>query len=178
MAYSSSSDVGKLTLLYSPEIVVHRSAALILVALAAVACHNAPRGGLDQPGAATPQLAVQNFLAAAKAQNLQSLATAWGTDKGPARDVVDKSQIEKRELIMICYLNHDSYRVRGEGPGEEGRRNFTVDLNRGGLVRTTTITTVAGPAQRYYVEQAALEPLTDLCAGGVTSSSPTPRPPR
>ncbi len=157
---------------------MHRSAALIVAALAVVSCHNAPRGGLDQPGAATPQLAVKNFLAAAKAQNLQSLATAWGTDKGPARDVVDKSQIEKRELIMMCYLNHDSYRVRSEGPGEEGRRTFTVDLNRGGLVRTTTMTTVAGPAQRYYVEQVALEPLTDLCAGGVTSSSPIPRPPR
>ena len=154
---------------------MHRPAALILVALTAVACHNAPRGGVDQPGAATPQLAVQNFLGAAKAQNLQSLALAWGTDKGPARDVVDKSQIERRELIMMCYLNHDTYRIRGEGPGQEGRRSFTVDLNRSGMVRTTTLTTVQGPAQRYYVEQVALEPLTDLCAGGVSTSTPPDR---
>ena len=156
---------------------MHRSAALILAALTAVGCHNAPRGGVDQPGAATPQLAVQNFLAAAKAQNLQSLATAWGTDKGPARDVVDKSQIERRELIMMCYLNHDTYRVRGEGPAQQGRRAFTVDLNRSGMVRTTTVTTVEGPAQRYYVEQVALEPLTDLCAGGVQTSTPPGRTP-
>ena len=156
---------------------MHRSAALILAALTAVGCHNAPRGGVDQPGAATPQLAVQNFLAAAKAQNLQSLATAWGTDKGPARDVVDKSQIERRELIMMCYLNHDTYRVRGEGPAQQGRRAFTVDLNRSGMVRTTTVTTVEGPAQRYYVEQVALEPLTDLCAGGVPTSTPPGRTP-
>ena len=154
---------------------MHRSAALILVALTAVACQSAPRGGVDQPGAATPQLAVQNFLAAAKAQNLQSLAMAWGTDKGPARDVVDKSQIERRELIMICYLNHDTYRVLGEGPGQEGRHKYTVELNRSGMARATTMTTVQGPAQRFYVEQVALEPLTDLCAGGVPTSAPPGR---
>lgn len=156
---------------------MHRSAALILVALTVVACHNAPRTGVDQPGAPTPQLAVQHFLDAAKAQNLQSLALAWGTEKGPARDVVDKSQIERRELIMMCYLNHDSYRIRGEGPGQQGRHNYTVDLNRSGMVRTTTLTTVQGPAQRYYVEQVALEPLTDLCAGGVSTSTPPGREP-
>ena len=135
---------------------MHRPAALILVALTAVACHNAPRGGVDQPGAATPQLAVQNFLAAAKAQNLQSLALAWGTDKGPARDVVDKSQIERRELIMMCYLNHDTYRIRGEGPGQLGRRTYTVDLNRSGMVRTTTLTTV------HKLDEAGVRAILDL----------------
>ena len=154
---------------------MHRFAAIVLIALAA--CHNGPRSGIDEPGAPTPQLAVEHFLAAAKAQNLQALAMAWGTDKGPARDVVEKSQIERRELIMMCYLNHDSYRVRSEGPGQEGRRSFVVDLNRGGLVRTTTLTTIAGPANRYYVEKAALEPLTDLCAGGVPTSTPPSRTP-
>ena len=156
---------------------MHRPAALILAALIMVGCHNGPRGGVDQPGAATPQLAVQNFLAAAKAQNLQSLALAWGTDKGPARDVVDKAQIERRELIMMCYLNHDTYRVTGEGPAQEGRRAYSVQLNRGGMVRATTLTTVQGPAQRFYVEQVALEPLTDLCAGGVPTSTPPGRTP-
>ena len=154
---------------------MQRYAALVLVAL--VACHNGSRSGVDEPGAPTPQLAVEHFLTAAKAQNLQALAMAWGTDKGPARDVVDRSQIERRELIMMCYLNHDSYRVRSEGPAQEGRRAFIVDLNRGGLVRTTTVTTVPGPAQRYYVEQVALEPLTDLCAGGVPTSTPPGRTP-
>src|SRR4051812_22244397 len=115
MGYSSSLRVGRLNSITRPEIVVQRSAAFILLALAAVGCHNGPRTGVDQPGAPTPQLAVEHFLAAAKAQNLQSLAMAWGTDKGPARDVVDKTQIEKRELIMMCYLNHDTFRIRGEG---------------------------------------------------------------
>ena len=153
---------------------MHRSAALALIALAA--CHSAPRGGVNQPGAPTPALAVERFLGAAKAQDLQQLAMVWGTVKGPARDVVDKSQIERRELIMICYLNHDAYRVKSEAPAPEGKRAFTVELQRGSLARSTTVTTVKGPAERYFVEQVALEPLTDLCAGGVPSSSASPRP--
>ena len=146
-----------------------RIAALALVLLAA--CHSAPRGGIDQPGAPTAALAVDRFMAAAKSQDLQGLAVAWGTTKGPARDVVDKGQIEKRELIMLCYLNHDSYRVKGEAPATEGKRAFTVELTRGATNRTTTVTTVKGPAERYYVEQVALQPLADLCAqSGVTPS--------
>ncbi|HEX2781262.1 MAG TPA: hypothetical protein VHM30_17305, partial [Gemmatimonadaceae bacterium] len=79
-----------------------RPAALALIVLAA--CHPAARGGVDQPGAPTAALAIDRFLGAAKAQDLQQLALVWGTTKGPARDVVDQSQIERRELIMICYL--------------------------------------------------------------------------
>ena len=149
---------------------MYRPAALVLLVLAA--CHSAPRGGVDQPGAPTPALAIERFMNAAKAQDLQQLALAWGTAKGPARDVVDKSQIERRELIMICYLNHDSFRVKSEGLVPEGRRSFNVELQRGPLVRTTTVTTVQGPAGRFYVEQVALEPLTDLCAGGQPSTRP------
>ena len=144
---------------------MHRSvAALALVFLAA--CHSGPRGGVDQPGAATPALAIERFLGAAKAQDLHGLAMAWGTDRGPARDVVDKGQIEKRELIMICYLNHDTFSVKSEAPAPAGRRAFTVELRRGALSRTSTFTTVRGPAERFYVEQVALAPLADLCAAG------------
>ena len=151
---------------------MHRFAAFALVLLAA--CHSGSRGGVDQPGAATPALAVERFLGAAKAQDLQGLAMAWGTEKGPARDVVDKGQIEKRELIMVCYLNHDTFRVKGEAPGTQGRRTFTVELRRGALARTSTFTTVRGPAERFYVEQVALAPLADLCATGGPGAPPAP----
>lgn len=131
-----------------------------------VACHAAPRGGVVQPGAPTPAVAIERFLGAAQSQDLQALSMIWGTTKGPARDVVDQSQIERRELIMICYLNHDSYRVKSEGLAPEGRRAFSVELQRGPIARTSTFTIVKGPAERFYVEQVALEPLADLCAGG------------
>ena len=147
---------------------MHRFAALALLVLAA--CHSAPRGSVIQPGAPTPAVAIERFLGAAKSQDLQALSMIWGTEKGPARDVVDKSQIEKRELIMMCYLNHDTYRVKSEGLAPEGKRVFNVELQRGPMARTSAFTTVQGPASRYYVESVALEPLADLCAGGVPST--------
>ena len=69
-------------------------------------------------GADSPRQAVQAFLAAAHAQDLKAMALVWGTNDGPARDVVTSSQLEKRELIMQCYVSHDSYSVLSEVPGE------------------------------------------------------------
>ena len=150
------------------------SRSLVLLVLATLACASTQRG-VDQPGAATPALAVQRFLAAAKAQDLQALSLAWGSAKGPARDVVPKDQIERRELIMICYLTHDTYVIQNEGASTEGRRAFTVELRRGPVARRTTMTTVKGPANRYYVGEVALEPLSDLCAtSGTQLPSATP----
>ncbi len=147
---------------------------LVLLLLAAFGCASTQRG-VDQPGAATPTLAVQRFLNAAKAQDLQALSVAWGSAKGPARDVVPKDQIERRELIMICYLTHDTYSIHAENAATEGRRAFTVELRRGPVARRTTVTTVKGPADRYYVGDVSLEPLSDLCASsGIPMPSAAP----
>lgn len=145
---------------------MHPSARHLCVALvvALAACASAGRG-IDATGAPTPALAVERFLHSAKAQDLQAMSTVWGTSKGPARDVVDRSQLEQRELIMMCYLTHDTFRILSEGPGLEGRRSFAVQLQRGPTARATTIVTVPGPSSRWYVESVALEPLRDLCQG-------------
>lgn len=151
---------------------MHRTAFVLLIALAA--CHSGPRGS-DLTGAPTSQLAVQQFLGSAKSQDLQAMATVWGTDRGAARDVTDRSQLERRELIMMCYLTHDSYRVQSEGPAQNGRRAYVVELHRGPVARSTTLTTVLGPSSRWYVEDVKLEPLTDLCQGQ-QATQPAPKP--
>jgi hypothetical protein len=153
------------------ETVVHRTALALLFAL--VACHNTPRD-TDTTGAPTPALAIERFLGSAKAQDLQAMSTVWGSARGPARDVTDRSQLEKRELIMMCYLTHDSYRVRSEGPAQQGKRAYEVELRRGTVARSTTFTTVLGPSSRWYVEDVKLEPLTELCQN--QQATPAPRP--
>jgi len=154
------------------ETVVHRTAFVLLIALAA--CHSGPRGS-DLTGAPTSQLAVQQFLGSAKSQDLQAMATVWGTERGAARDVTDRSQLERRELIMMCYLTHDNYKVLSEGPAQNGRHAYVVELHRGSVARSTTVTTVVGPSSRWYVEDVKLEPLTDLCQGQ-QAPPPAPKP--
>ncbi len=79
------------------------------VSIAMAACGSSGGGGAVGPrgqmtGAASPHLAVEQFMAAARAQDLQAFSAVWGSERGAARDVVDRSQLEKRELTMMCYL--------------------------------------------------------------------------
>ncbi len=152
--------------------------------LAAAACRSAPSyttssdGQLAPPlapaaptaatgrltGAPSPRKAVETFLASARAQDLQAMATIWGTAQGPARDVVDRSQLEKRELIMQCYLAHDRFEILSDTRNRDNSHSIEVSLSKGEITRQTVLTAVPGPAGRWYVQDVRLEPLRDLCA--------------
>ena len=146
---------------------MHRSAYALLLAASFAAC--GPRAvdttaSPDQSvGAATPRAAVDRFLAAVRAQDLQAMSVIWGTASGPARDQMTQDVLEKRELIMQCYLLHDRARVVREEPDEGGRRDFVVELTKGSLVRTTTFHAVLGPRDRWFIENVDLDPVKDLC---------------
>ena len=117
-----------------------------------------------QTGAASPRAAVVAFLGAVTAPYLPALSVIWGRDMGPARDAIERNELEKRELIMQCYLTHDSYRVLSDLTGEKGKRVFRVALTKGQMTRETNFTTVQGPAQRWYVEEVDLTATADLCS--------------
>jgi hypothetical protein len=143
----------------------------VLVLLAA--CTSAAQQHTETPlspvssnvaGADTPKQAVQEFLAAAHAQDLKAMALVWGTNNGPARDVVEHSQLEKRELIMQCYVTHDTFTVLSEVQGEKGARVLSVSLTKGQFSRQSKFTAVQAHDARWYVEDVQLEPLKDLCA--------------
>jgi hypothetical protein len=130
--------------------------------LAAAACQRTP-AGTPQTGRPTPRQAVQAFLDAVKAKDLQAMSEVWGNDKGPARDRIPRDELEKRELLMTCYLQHDSAAILGEVPGGDGRRVLTVRLTRGRVNREVPFTAVRGPAERWYMESAAIERVQDFC---------------
>ena len=149
----------------------------LILALAAVACTSSRRQEPDSgprpasarpaasavPGAPSPREAVDEFLAAVRTQDIQTMVIKWGFEKGPARDGDKKDQLEKSALIMQCYLSHQSFRVLNDAPGEGGRRVFRVELTNGPATRATNFVTVQGPRSRWYVESADLNPVKDLC---------------
>lgn len=92
------------------------------------------------------------------------MSLVWGGSTGPARDIVPRTQLEKRELIMQCYLTHDTYAINSDVPGQNSARLFTVTLTKGKLSLQTTITTVPGPDSRWYVQDVQLQPLQPLCS--------------
>ena len=87
----------------------------------------------------------------------------WGSERGPAREALARDVLEKRELIMQCYLSHDRYNVVSEMAGEKGLRVLRVSLSKGQVTRETTFTTVQGPKSRWYVQEVDLSATADLC---------------
>lgn len=142
---------------------------IALILLLAVACRSAPSygnaaGERQLAGAASPRAAVESFLAAVNAQDLQAMSVIWGTSKGPARDQFDRAELEHRELIMQCYLAHDKFNIQGETRSGVDTQTLGVTLTKGSLTRQATFTTVRGPSDRWYVQDVPLEPVKDLCA--------------
>lgn len=91
------------------------------------------------------------------------MSLVWGTSKGSARDNMERAQLEKREVILQCYFNYDTFRVLGESPTSEIRRMVRVELQRDGRTRTPTIYTVLGPNGRWYVENLDIAAVKDFC---------------
>jgi hypothetical protein len=115
------------------------------------------------PGAAAPRQAVERFLGAAKSQDLQEMSIAWGTSKGPARDQFERTELEKRLIVMQGCYDSDKHRIIDETPGENGKRVLRVELTKGTTTKTPRFTTVKGPSDRWYVEDADFAAVSALC---------------
>jgi hypothetical protein len=153
---------------------VMKKLSIVLVLVAA--CHSAaatpshsvhPAGaplGSASGGATTGRAAVASFLAAARNEDLQAMAAVWGTASGPARNMIPREELEKRELIMMCFLRHDRYSLASDSESTAGQRRIEVELEKGMLVRTTAFTVVPGPDNRWYVQSFDMEAVRDFCA--------------
>ena len=124
----------------------------------------APAVSGSQTGGADAMAAIRGFLTAAKQQDIQSLGIFWGDAQGPARDRMDRTEAEKRELIMVCYLKHDRNEIAGDAPNPGGTRAVVVNLTLGPLTRSTNFQVVRGPGSRWYVSDVDLKALQDFCA--------------
>jgi hypothetical protein len=142
---------------------------LLVLVLLLAACRSAPPSATPSGalyGASSPRAAVEAFLAGIRAQDLQAISAVWGTERGPlvtAGDVT-RDEIEKRELIMICYFRHDSARVLDQSAsGRADRPGFRVELTRGTQTRTPTFTTARRPEGRWFVADADVQAVRDFC---------------
>ena len=144
-----------------------------LVAIVASACSRAGGAPASAPmpnagsagGAASSRDAVDAFMTAVRAQDLQTMSAVWGTARGPARDQLDREQLEKRLVIIQCKLDHDSWSYAEERPRllAGGKQDFRVRLKQKSAEAVTSFTTILAADGRWYVEIVDLEPLRDFC---------------
>lgn len=142
---------------------------LTVVLLATLAgCRGGAVGGAE-PGAAGSEMAVAQFLSAARAQDLQAMSAVWGNADAPTRDRVERQELERRLIIMVCHLKHDESRIGPAQVGEAGRILHGVDLKQAQKEASTVFTTVRNTKSgRWYVEDFDIKPLTPLCAQAPT----------
>jgi hypothetical protein len=114
-------------------------------------------------GAIGPREALQRFMAAAKAQDIQAMADIWGTKDGPARSNMSKEQLEQRIIYMMRCLRHDSFSILSESPAADGERMYSVEVRRGTLTPKANFTSTPGPKSRWYLRNVDLEPLSSIC---------------
>jgi hypothetical protein len=134
---------------------------LLIVLLVLSACRPIPSTVVT--GASSPEGAVDAFIKAAAAQDLQAMGAVWGTARGAARETIERSELERRELIMIRLLCQEEFRVVSAAPGVDGRRALRLDMTRAGRTVPVTFTTIQGPGARWYVEDVEVAKLQELC---------------
>lgn len=122
-----------------------------------------PAGGVSTTGAVAPRTAVEQFMAAVKAQDLQAMSVVWGTSKGPARDQLEREDLEKREIIMQGCYDHDAFKILDEGPAPDGERLVRVEVTRGKKTATPSFMVVKGPSNRWYVRDAGITAMKEFC---------------
>ncbi len=124
---------------------------LAVILVLAAACHTAPAGS-SLGGAESPRAAVEKYLAAARAQDLQALGVVWGDEKGPTRDHLPREELEKREFVMLCLLKHDQARIGEPVAAVGGRYTMQVELTQGQVKANVKFTVAKGPSNRWYVQ--------------------------
>ena len=138
-----------------------RLIAAVVLLSACSSTQQAPSG--QASGAVSPRLAVEQFLKAAKATDIQAMSNVFGTKAGPARETMDRTELEKRQVILACFFTHDSYRILGEAAGIGGHREIRVELKKGNVTRQPMFYTIQGPSQRWYVDNMDIASVRDFC---------------
>ena len=134
------------------------------VAMVALAGCRAPSTGVE-PGADSSELAVAQFLGAARSEDLQAISAVWGNDVAPARDRLDRRELEQRLLIFTVCLRHDASRIGLARRGENGRTVHDVEMTQGEKNATVAFTTIRNTRSgRWYVEEFDLEAARPFCA--------------
>jgi hypothetical protein len=137
---------------------------LMLAVCLIVACRASSVG--PGQGAATPAAAVEQLLAAARAQDLQAISAIWGDERGLVRDREARQEVESRTFIMACILRNDKATLGEIMPAAGGRMIVSADLTQGTRTGNTRFETARTAAGRWLVSNMDLPALQNrgFCA--------------
>lgn len=108
---------------------------LVILGLAAtVACGGGRTAGVSPvQGPATAEAALEQFLTAVNAADLDQMAMLWGDQRGPeglTHTMTNETRMQ-RLTIMQRVLRTDTHQITGTDASDPGRRVITVDMTQG-----------------------------------------------
>lgn len=136
--------------------------ALLVLGLAACAGRMPPPAG--GPGAVSAVEAAERFMQLARESRYLEMGWIFGTSEGAIIQKYPASEVERRMYGIAEILKNDIL-VVGTGtpvPGRTGGAElFRMQLRRGNLRYEVPLTAVRGPGQRWFVEQVAVDAVTN-----------------
>jgi len=137
-------------------------AALVVAALSGCSARTSGQDG-SPVGASTSEMAVQEFLYGANADQYPQMSNVFGTEKGPAVDRFGVTDVEQRMIFLASILKHETFTMRQANLAQLGpdRVRWEVSLTgtRKGNVVVPMVTVPDGDG-RWYVERLNLDALT------------------
>jgi hypothetical protein len=117
----------------------------------------------DTYGAASAELAVTGFLAAAQARRYTDMAHLFGTPDGPAEKKFGVDEVEKRMVVLASLMQHRAYTLdepdlRVLGPDHRWYVANMVGTRKGPA--EVIIVAARTDQDRWFVEQVDLSSLT------------------
>ena len=130
----------------------------VLLLLLGAACGRG--SGPQMPVPQSVNAALEQFLAAVKANDLSRMGGLWGTDRGPAAQWMKGDELRQRLTVIQKYLDHTGYRII-EGPlavpSRNDLRTYRVDLQRSGCNQAVPIDVVRTRSGGWLVYDVHLE---------------------
>ncbi len=142
-----------------------RRFAPLLLALLLGACASSPPRPLASGSGAPrvePSLALERFLRAVNARDLQTMAQLFGTEDGSITRQEPAPDVERRMFALARLLRHSDYHVKGQQivPGRLGGAvQLLVELDLADRPVTVPFTLVRTGAGDWLVEEIDIDPI-------------------
>ena len=139
-----------------------RTAGLMIGLVLFSACAgSAPRTGMSS--SVGPALTIERFLAATNQNDLDTMASLFGTRDGSVTRTWSQKEIDERMLIFASVLRHTDYTIAGEEV-VAGRRDEATQLNVDMVIQGDTVQVpfllVRTGGQDWLIENIGIERVT------------------
>lgn len=130
------------------------------------------------PAPSTPDQAVEQFLSAVNASDIDQMANYWGDERGPESVTRRFSDSERRQRLQIMQrmLRTDNHMITATDATDPAKRIVTVAMTQGSRRFAVPFTVVPVRSGGWLIREIGLD--AAMPSAGSTQTTPVPTTPR